>query len=84
MQVQQSSSGREMEKNVSPAEETEETSAPITDGMVVIQQMKGNDQTFLQMTESALSHVLHEGSKCHCTEIVFDVYRDISTKILSE
>jgi len=71
---------RELEKNVSPAEEIPEPSATIIDGMSVVQKLKENDQTFLQLAESALSHVLHEGSKSRHTDIVFDVNREMSIK----
>jgi len=71
---------RELEKNVSPAEEIPESSATISDGMSLVQKLKGNDQTFWQLTETALSYVLHEGSKSHCTDVVFDVYRETSIK----
>ena len=54
---------RELEKNVSPAEEIPEPSAAIIDGMSLVQKLKGNDQTFWQLAESALSHVLHEGPR---------------------
>lgn len=70
----------ELEKNVSPAEEIPEPSATIIDGMSLVQKLKGNDQTFLQLAESALSHVLHEGSKSHRIDVVFDVYKEMSIK----
>jgi len=34
--------------------------------------MTGNDQTFWQLAESALFHVLHQGSKSHRMNVVFD------------
>jgi len=46
--------------------------------MSLAQKLKGNDQTFWQLAESALSHVLHEGSKSHRLDVVFDVYREMS------
>jgi len=48
--------------------------------MSLVQKLRGNDKTFLQLTESALTHVLHEGSKCHRIDVVFDVYREMSIK----
>jgi len=71
---------RELEKNVSPAEDIPELSATIIDGMSLVQKLKGNDQTFWQLAESTLSHVLHEGSKSHRIDVVFDVYREMSIK----
>jgi len=67
---------RELEKNVSPAEEIPEPSATIINGKSLVQKLKGNDQTFWQLAESALSHVFHEGSKSHR----IDVYREMSIK----
>jgi len=71
---------RELENNVSPAEEIPEPPESIIDGMSLAQELKGNDQTFLQLAESALSHVLYESSKSHCTDVVFDVYKEVSIK----
>jgi len=71
---------RELEKNVSPAEEIPEPSATVIDGMSLIQKLKGNDQTFWQLAESALSHVLQQGSKSHRIDVIFDVYREMSIK----
>ena len=70
---------RELENNVSPAK-IPEPSATIIDGMSLVQKLNGNDQTFWQLAESALSHVLHEGSKSHRIDVVFDVYREMSIK----
>ena len=52
---------RELEKNVSPTEEIPKPSATIIDGTSLVQKLQGNDQTFLQVAESALSHVLQQG-----------------------
>jgi len=68
------------QKNVFPAEEISEPSATVIDRMSLVQKLKGNDRTFLQLAESAVSHVLHEGSKSHRVDVVFDVYREMSIK----
>ena len=52
---------RELEKQVLPAEIIPELSATIIDGMSLVQKIKGNDQTFSQLAESVLTHILHEG-----------------------
>ena len=57
---------RELEKQVLPAETIPERSATIIDGMSLVQKMKGNDQTFAQLAESALTHILHEGVMSRC------------------
>ena len=51
--------------------------------MSQVQKMKGNDQTFSQLADSALTHILHEGIlhegiRSHAIDVVFDVYRDES------
>ena len=42
--------------------------------------MKGNDQTFSQLAESALTHILHEGVRSHRIDVDFDTYREYSIK----
>ena len=42
--------------------------------------MKGNDQTFAQLAESALTHILHEGVMNYRIDVVFDAYREGSMK----
>ena len=57
-----------------------EPSATIIDGMSLVQKMKGNDQTFAQLAESALTHILHEGVVSYRIDVVFDAYREDSIK----
>ena len=71
---------RELEKQVLPAETIPEPSATIIDGMSLVQKMKGNDQTFSQLAESVLTHILHEGVRSHRIDVVFDTYREDSIK----
>jgi len=52
---------RELEKKFSPTGEIPKPSATIIDGTSLVQKLQGNDQTFLQVAESALSHVLQQG-----------------------
>ena len=42
--------------------------------------MKGNDQTFSQLAESALIQILHEGARSERIDVVLDVYREDSKK----
>ena len=42
--------------------------------------MKDNDQTFAQLAESALTHLLHEGVASYRIDVVFDAYREDSIK----
>ena len=55
----------DLEKRVLPAETIPEPSATIIDVMSLVRKMKGNDQTFSQLAESALTHILHEGVRSH-------------------
>ena len=71
---------RELEKLVLPAETIPEPSATIIDGMSLVQKMKANDQSFSQLADSALTQVLHEGTRSQRIDVVFDVYLEDSIK----
>ena len=71
---------RELERNVSPAEDIPDSSTCIIDGMSLVQRMNGNNKTFAQLAKSLMSLVLHDGSQSHQIDVVFDVYRDTSIK----
>ena len=47
---------------------------------IVCDKRMGNDQTFSQLAESALTHILHEGVRSHRIDGVFDAYREDSVK----
>ena len=64
------------QKQILPAETTPEPSVIITDGMSLVQKMKGNDQTFSQHADSALTHILHEGVRNHRIDLFFATYRE--------
>ncbi len=68
------------QKQVLPAETIPEPSDTITDGMSLVQKMKGNDQTFSKHADSALTHILHVGVRSHRIDVVFATYREDSTK----
>ena len=63
-----------------PTETIREPSDTITDGMSLVQKMKGNNQTFFQHAFSALTHILHEGVRSHRIAVVFATYREDSIK----
>jgi len=71
---------RELEKSVSAAEVIPESSATVIDGMSLVQKLKGNDKTYAELAETALSHVLHGGAKSSRIDVVFDVYKETSIK----
>ena len=54
--------------------------ATIIDGMSLVQKLKVNDQTFSELAELALSHVLHEGVTSHRIDVIFDVYKETSIR----
>ncbi|KAJ8338524.1 hypothetical protein SKAU_G00374900 [Synaphobranchus kaupii] len=66
---------RELEKQVLPAETIPGPSATIIDGMSLVQKMKGNDQTFSQLADSALTQILHEGARSQRIDVVVDPWR---------
>ena len=68
------------QKHVLPAETIPEPFVTITDGMSLAQKMQGNDQTFSQQADSALTHILHEGIMTHRIDVFFATYREDSIK----
>ena len=71
---------RELERNISPAEDIPDPSTCIINGMSLMQKMNGNNKTFAQLAESVMSLVLHDGSQSHMIDVVFDVYQETSIK----
>ena len=65
---------RELEKNVSPAEHVPTPSTCIIDGMSLVQKMNGDNKTFAQVAEMALTRVLQEAAQSGRIDVVFDVY----------
>ena len=48
----------------------------VIDGMSLVQNMKGNDQAFSKLADSALTHILHEGvTGSMCSSICIDKTR---------
>ena len=62
------------QKQVVPTETIPEPYVTITDGMSLVQKMKGNDETFSKHADSALTHILHEGVRSHIIDVVFATY----------
>ena len=63
-------------KGTDPADNIPQPSATIIDGMCMVQRLRGNDRTFGELADSALSAVLHEGSTSNRIDVVFDVYKE--------
>ena len=64
-------------KNVSPAESIKTPLTCIIEGMVLVQRMNGNNNTFAQLVGSVLSMVLYVGGQSGRVDVVFDVCRQI-------
>ena len=73
---------RKLERQLLPAAEIiHAPSATIIGNMSLVQMMKGNDQTFSQLADSALAHILYEGVRSHGIGVIFDTHREDSIKI---
>ena len=71
---------RELERQVlQAAEPIPEPSTTIID-MSLVQKKKGNDHIFSQLTDSAKTHVLHEGVRSHRIDVIFETHLEDSTK----
>ena len=68
------------EKQFLPAETILGPSAPTIGDRSLVQKTISNDQTFSQLADSALIHILHEGVRSHRIDVVFDVYQEDSIK----
>ena len=66
---------KELEKQVLPAETIPEPSATIIEGTSLLQKMKGNDQTFSQLADSALTLILHNGAGSHIIDSIKNAER---------
>ena len=73
---------RQLERNVSPSEDTPDPSTCTIDGMSLVQKMNGNNKTFAHVAQSVMSVVLHDGLQSHRIDVVSDVYRETSIKML--
>ena len=71
---------RELQKNVSPAESLPQKTACLIDGMALIQKINGDNKTFAEVAEHALSITLAESTNSSRVDVIFDVYREISIK----
>ena len=71
---------KEIPKDVPAADVIPQPSARIIDGMVMVQEIRGDQKTFAEVADNRLSMVLHEGTDSQRIDVVFDVYRDSSIK----
>ena len=72
--------GKELEKNVPPAETIPGPCATIIDGMSIVQRMKGDHKTFAELADTILKMILNEHPQSSRVDVVFDVYREVSIK----
>lgn len=72
--------GRELEKLVQPTAQIPSPTVYLIDGMALIQKLKVDQFTFGEIADTALARVLREGDSSTRTDVVFDVYRELSKK----
>ena len=72
--------GKELEKNVPPAETIPGPCATIIDGMSIVQRMKGDHKTFAELADTILRMILNEHPQSSRVDVVFYVYREVSIK----
>lgn len=70
----------ELKKSVTPADTIPKPCARITDGMAVVQKLKGDHKTFAEIADTIMSMTLNEGHDSERIDVVFDVYREESIK----
>ena len=71
---------KELQKNITPAEEIPQPCARILDGMAMIQKIAGDQKTFAEFADTLMSIVLNEGTNSERIDVVFDVYNENSIK----
>ena len=71
---------QELHKNVQAADAIPLSSACVIDGMAFAQHLKGDKKTFVAVTETFLCRVLNECGTSYRIDVVFDNYREESTK----
>ena len=71
---------RNLEKSVSLEETIPQPLACIIDGTSIVHKLKGDGKTFAQLADSAFKLALLEGIGSARIDVVFDVYRETSTK----
>lgn len=71
---------RELEKSALSVEDIGEHSACIIDGMSLVQKLKGDGKTFVEIAGSVLNLTLHRGRNSKRIDVAFDVYWKTSIK----
>lgn len=71
---------KELQKNVPAAEQIPQPSACVIPGMVLVQKLKGENNTFSDVADFLLRMVLHEGASSKRIDVILDVYGEISIK----
>ena len=69
-----------LQKNIAQIEETPAHSAAVVDGMILVQRVKGDERTFIEVAMSVLSMALREGHRSQRIDVVFDTYQEMSIK----
>lgn len=67
-------------KDVTPEEEMPLNSASVIDGMMLVQKVKGDQNTFGDIAQTVFAMVMKEGGSSQRIDIVFDQYHELSIK----
>ena len=71
---------KELQKNITRAEEIPLPCARILDGMAMVQKIAGDQKTFAEVADTLMSIVLNEGTNSEHIDVAFDVYNECSIK----
>lgn len=69
-----------LHKNVTPEEEMPLNSVSVVDGMMLVQKVKGDQNTFGEIAQTIFAMAMKEGGSGQRIDIVFDKYNDLSIK----
>lgn len=72
--------GKGLYKNVTPEEEIPSTSVSVIDGMMLVQKVKGDQNTFGEIAQTLFAMAMNEGGSGQRIDIVFDQYHELSIK----
>ena len=71
---------KELQKSVSFEDVIPQPPPCMIDAMALVQRLKGDHKTFAEVAESLLCFVLQEGSNSKRMDVLFDIYKENSTK----
>ena len=69
---------KELQKDIPAVEAIPNPSACITDGMSMVQRLKGDHKTFAEIADAVMTTILREGATSKRVDVAFEVYRKMS------